>query len=169
MATRSMTYAIVFWSRKRKRCLSNYITMGKFLKPGKIVILLQGRFAGKKAVIIQSQDNGTNKHSYGHCVVAGVEKYPRKVKKGMSKRKIALRSALTPFVKVANYNHIMPTRYTLDIEAVKGDVDIAAFSSPGANAERPEARKNSRAVIKKEFQQRYNAGKNRWFFSPLRF
>ncbi|KAI0563166.1 60S ribosomal protein L27 [Gracilaria domingensis] len=61
----------------------------------------------------------------------------------------------------------MPTRYTLDIETVKGDIDIAAFSSPGANADRPEARKESRAVIKKEFQQRYNAGKNRCGCLPL--
>lgn len=140
------------------------------LKPGKIVIVLQGRYAGKKAVILQNQDNGTNKHSYGHCVVAGIEKYPRKVKKSMTKRKIALRSDITPFVKVVNYNHIMPTRYTLDVsEKVKGSVDLAAFSSPGANADRPEAREKSRSVIKREFQQRYNAGKNRWFFAALRF
>lgn len=132
--------------------------------------MLQGRYAGKKAVILQSQDSGTNKHAYGHCVVAGVEKYPRRVKKSMTKRKIALRSQITPFVKVVNYNHIMPTRYTLDLaDSIKSGVDVAAFSSPGANAERPEARKGSRDVIKKEFQQRYNAGKNRWFFTPLRF
>lgn len=91
------------------------------------------------------------------------------MKKGLSKKKIALRSNLTPFIKVANYNHIMPTRYTLDIDAVKGKVDVAAFSSPGANADRPEARKESRVAIKTEFQQRYNAGKNKWFFTPLRF
>lgn len=140
------------------------------LKAGKIVIILQGRYAGKKAVILQSHDNGTNKHAYGHCVVAGIEKYPRKVKKSMTKKKIAMRSELTPFVKVVNYNHIMPTRYTLDIgDALKSFVDVAAFSSPGANAERPEARKESRAAVKKEFQQRYNAGKNKWFFTPLRF
>lgn len=140
------------------------------MKAGKIVILLQGRYAGKKAVILQNQDSGTSKHQYGHCVVAGIEKYPRKVKKSMNKRKIALRSQLSPFIKVVNYNHIMPTRYTLDIgDSVKSAVDIAAFSSPGANAERPEARKESRTVVKDEFQQRYNAGKNKWFFTPLRF
>lgn len=64
----------------------------------------------------------------------------------------------------------MPTRYTLDLaDPVKSGVDIAAFSSPGANEERPEAREKSRTIIKKEFQQRYNAGKNRWFFTALRF
>lgn len=134
------------------------------------MILLQGRYAGKKAVILQNHDNGTNKHSYGHAVVAGIEKYPRKVKKSMTKKKIALRSEITPFVKVVNFNHLMPTRYTLDLgDSMKSAVDVAAFSSPGANAERPEARDESRKVVKKEFQERYNAGKNRWFFTPLRF
>lgn len=88
----------------------------------------------------------------------------------MTKRRVALRSELYPFIKVVNYNHIMPTRYTLDLaDTIKSGVDTAAFASPGANAERPEARMKSRNVIKKEFQQRYNAGKNRWFFTPLRF
>lgn len=144
--------------------------MGKILKQGKIVIILQGRYAGKKAVIVQNQDSGTNKHSYGHCVVAGIEQYPRRVKKSMTKRKIALRSQITPFIKVVNYNHLMPTRYTLDLsDKVKSGIDMAAFSSPGANTERPEARVKSRQVIKTEFQQRYNAGKNRWFFTALKF
>lgn len=140
------------------------------MKPGKIVIVLQGRYAGKKAVILQSQDSGTNKHAYGHCVVAGIKKYPRRVTRAMTKRKIAKRSELSPFIKVINYNHVMPTRYTLDLaDTVKSGIDLAAFSSPGANAERPEARSNSRTIVKKEFQQRYNAGKNRWFFTALRF
>lgn len=140
------------------------------LKPGKVVILLQGRYAGKKAVILQTQDNGTNRHAYGHCVVAGIEKYPRRVKKSMNKKKIALRSELSCFVKVVNYNHLMPTRYTFDIgEKAKTSVDIAAFSSPGANADRPEARKESRAIVKKELQERYYAGKSKWFYTPLRF
>lgn len=64
----------------------------------------------------------------------------------------------------------MPTRYALDLgETVKKSVDVAAFSSPGANAERPEARKGSRTALKKELQKRYFAGKNKWFFTPLRF
>lgn len=163
-------------SRYRLQSLTSFSYQTSFtvhcdsLKPGKIIILLQGRHAGKKAVILQSQDTGTSKHSYGHCVVAGIEKYPRRVKKSMTKKKIALRSELTPFIKVVNYNHLMPTRYTLDLgDTVKGKLDIPAFTSPGANAERPEARKEGRTVVKGDFQQRYNAGKNKWFFTPLRF
>lgn len=133
------------------------------------MILLHGRFAGSKAVILQNQDSGTNKHAYGHCIVAGIDKAPRKVTKRMDLKKIAKRSQISVFVKVVNYNHLMPTRYTLDVEGVKSDVDISAFTNPNTSAEKPEARTASRKAVAKEFQTRYNAGKNKWFFTPLRY
>ena len=139
------------------------------LKPGKIVILLHGRFAGRKAVILSNQDGGTSKHSYGHCIVAGVDKSPRKVTKKMKPKKIAKRTKIATFVKVVNYNHLMPTRYTLDVESIKPKVDMEAFSNPVAASEKPEARTESRTAVAKEFQNRFNAGKNKWFFTPLRF
>lgn len=46
-----------------------------------------------------------------HFPVAGIERYPRKVTKSMGKKKIAKRSKVKPFVKVVNFNHVMPTRY----------------------------------------------------------
>lgn len=171
MLTIAFLFAAYFSCIPRTPCAFVYLAQClRSLKPAKIVILLQGKYAGKKAIILQNHDNGTNKHSYGHCVVAGIEKYPRRVKKSMSKNKIALRSDMSVFVKVVNYNHLMPTRYTLDLgDTVKSGIDMAAFSSPGANAERPEARKEGRELVKKELVQRYHAGKNQWFFTPLRF
>ena len=80
------------------------------LKPGKVVIVLQGRFAGRKAVIVKNNDEGNEQRNYPHAVVAGIERYPLKVTKRMTKRKIARRSRIKPFVKALNYNHIMPTR-----------------------------------------------------------
>ena len=41
------------------------------LKDGKIVVLLQGRYAGKKAVILKTMDDNTKERPYGHCVVVG--------------------------------------------------------------------------------------------------
>ncbi|KAF9596341.1 hypothetical protein IFM89_008867 [Coptis chinensis] len=54
------------------------LKMAKFLKPNKVVIVLQGRYAGRKAVIIKSYDDGTRDRPYGHCLVAGISKYPKK-------------------------------------------------------------------------------------------
>ena len=52
----------------------------KFLKAGKVVLLLQGRMAGKKAVIVKNYDEGTSSRPYGHALVCGLATYPRKVR-----------------------------------------------------------------------------------------
>eukprot|EP01094_Clydonella_sp_ATCC50884_P010552 TRINITY_DN2022_c0_g1_i2.p1 TRINITY_DN2022_c0_g1~~TRINITY_DN2022_c0_g1_i2.p1 ORF type:complete len:115 (-),score=30.19 TRINITY_DN2022_c0_g1_i2:290-634(-) len=84
--------------------------MVKFMKSGKVVIVLQGKYAGRKAVVVRNYDDGTETRKYGHAVIAGIDKYPRKVTRSMSKKKIARRSKIKPFVKTMNYNHLMPTR-----------------------------------------------------------
>eukprot|EP00170_Pyropia_yezoensis_P001542 contig_6721_g1546 len=138
-------------------------TMGKFLKPGKVVIVLGGRFAGKKAVIVQNVDQGSNNRRFGHALIAGIDRYPLKVTKSMSKRVLARRSRIKPFVKAVNYNHLMPTRYALDLgEGVKTAVPMDAGSNPTA-------RSKARKEVAKLLQERFNSGKNKWFFSKLRF
>ena len=44
---------------------------------------------------------GTQDRAYGHALVAGIERYPRKVTKAMGKKKLTKRSRVKPFVKVA--------------------------------------------------------------------
>jgi large subunit ribosomal protein L27e len=46
--------------------------MGKFIKPGKVVILLAGRYAGKKAIVVKTFDDGTKDHEFSHALVAGI-------------------------------------------------------------------------------------------------
>merc|ERR1719370_90512 len=82
------------------------VVMGKIMKGGKVVLLLSGRYAGRKAV---------SDKPFSHALVAGIDRYPRKVTKKMSKKKIQKRSKVKPFLKVINYNHVMPTRYSVDI------------------------------------------------------
>jgi len=57
--------------------------MVKFLKANKVVVLLQGRYAGRKAVIVKNFDDGTKERPYGHAIVCGIAKYPRKVRVGV--------------------------------------------------------------------------------------
>ena len=62
-------------------------------------------------------DDGVKKgRKFPHCLIAGIEKAPRKVTKRMGKKRIAMRSRIRPFVKFVNYAHIMPTRYVLGAE-----------------------------------------------------
>ncbi|KAF8934760.1 hypothetical protein BGZ52_003171 [Haplosporangium bisporale] len=172
----------------------------KFMKSGKVAVILNGRYAGKKAwqdsggqsktkkdlyskcTINNSASAeqhtwsvadrgpsrtyqnpcGTKERGYGHAIVAGVERYPLKITKNMGKKRVAKRSKVKPFIKVINYNHLMPTRYGLELETLKSVVTLDSFKEP---SQREEAKK----AIKKLFEERYNSGKNKWFFSKLRF
>merc|ERR1712096_318412 len=114
------------------------IKMGKFLKTGKVVLLLHGRFAGKKAVIVQNSDNGTKERSYGHALVAGIDKYPLKIRRSMSKKRQAFRSRVRPFIKIVNHNHIMPTRYAMELPTeIKSKVSTSEQSK----------RENSKKIV----------------------
>lgn len=64
------------------------------------MLVLGGRFAGRKAIIVKNYDEGTSEKPYGHALVAGVDRYPRKVTNKMSKKKVAKRSKIKAFVKV---------------------------------------------------------------------
>lgn len=39
--------------------------MGKFIKAGRVVICLQGRYAGKKAVVVKTFDEGSKTRAFG--------------------------------------------------------------------------------------------------------
>merc|ERR1711862_106252 len=103
--------------------------MGKFMKQGKVVLVLGGRYAGRKAVIIKPYDEG---------------------------------SAVKPFIRVLNYNHLMPTRHSLDVALNKEAVNKEAFKDPAL-------KRKARHEAKMKFEERYKSGKNKWFFQKLRF
>lgn len=92
--------------------------------------------------------------------MAGIERYPSKITRRMSKTRQEKRSKIKPFVKVVNYNHLMPTRYTLELEGLKGALTSDTFKEV---SQREEAKK----TVKKTLEERYTSGKNRWFFTPL--
>ncbi|XP_075814553.1 large ribosomal subunit protein eL27-like [Microtus pennsylvanicus] len=111
--------------------------MGKFMKPGKVVLVLAGRYSGCKAVIV-------------------------KVTAAMGKKKVAKRSKIKSFVKVYNYNHLMPTRYSVDIPLDKTVVNKDVFRDPALKCK-------GRWEAKVKYEERYKTGKNKWFFQKLRF
>lgn len=80
----------------------------------------------------------------------------------MSKKRTSKRSKVKPFIKVVNLNHIMPTRYTLELEPLKNCISQDTFKEPTQ-------RENAKKVIKKALEERYASGKNRWFFQQLRY
>ncbi len=111
-------------------------------------------------MIIQPQDTGSKSHPYPHALVAGIERYPSQITRRMSKTRQAKRSKVKPFIKVINYNHLMPTRYTLELEGLKGVVTADTFKEVSQ-------REDAKKTVKKALEERYTSGKNRWFFTPL--
>jgi large subunit ribosomal protein L27e len=80
----------------------------------------------------------------------------------MGKKRVEKRSKVKPFIKMVNYNHIMPTRYTLELDGLKSVISNDTFKEV---SQREDAKKQ----VKKALEERYQSGKNRWFFTPLRF
>ncbi|KAE8792708.1 60S ribosomal protein L27-3 [Hordeum vulgare] len=136
--------------------------MMKFLKLGKAVILLQGRYTGKKAVIVRVFEEVTRDRPYGHCLVAGQAKYPKKVIPKDSAKKAAKKSRSKVFLKLLNITHLMPTRYTLDID--RKEVVSGAPDSLTTKGKKLTAAKSAKAKL----EERFKTGKNRWFFTKLR-
>ena len=87
--------------------------MVKCLKAGKVVVILNGKYAGKKAVIVKVNETATDKHKFPHAIVCGVEKAPRKVTRAMDEKKINKKTQMKVFTKVINLQHFMPTRFAI--------------------------------------------------------
>uniref|UniRef100_A0A0M3K1E5 60S ribosomal protein L27 n=1 Tax=Anisakis simplex TaxID=6269 RepID=A0A0M3K1E5_ANISI len=138
------------------------LKMGKIMKTGKVVLVLGGRFAGRKAIIVKAYDDGSADRAYGHALIAGIDKYPKSVTKRLGKKKLTARSKLRPFVGIAGYSNLLPTRYSVDIPLDKSSINKDVLKEPGK-------KRKARLEVKSKFEERYKTGKNKWFFTKLRF
>merc|ERR1711935_754092 len=123
--------------------------MVKFLKDGKIVVLLQGR-----------------------CVVVGVAKTPLPITRAMCKptpkmkKLVKKRSTVKPFVKMVNFTHLMPTRYSVEssmCKQLKSTLTADTFSEVGV---KKKFLKAAQQVFEAKYQE-HEGGK--WLFEKLRF
>ncbi len=103
--------------------------MVKFYKPGKVVVVLNGRYAGHKGIIVKSNYESVRDRKYSHCLVVGLSKGPRKAtKKNLAKIKDQIKKleaskdsnervntlkSFGVFIKTYNMSHLLATRYTV--------------------------------------------------------
>jgi len=139
---------------------------------GKVVIVLQGRHAGKKAVVVKTFDDGNSERRFSHCLIAGLARNPRKVTKSMSKEKVEKRTKqMKPFVKYVNVRHVFPTRYVVDLDLKKA-VDEADVVDPDRKVD---VKKNLKKIFydrymnQKEVTSEKKAQGSSYFFQKLRF
>ncbi|XP_051058031.1 60S ribosomal protein L27-like [Phodopus roborovskii] len=127
--------------------------MGKFMKPGKVVLVLDRSYSGRKAVIMKNINDGTYSPS-SHALVAGIDHYSPKETAATGKKIIAKLPKIKSFWKVYNYNHLMPTRYSVNIPLDKTVVNKDVFRDPALKCE-------ARKEAKVKFEKRYKTGKNK--------
>merc|ERR1719422_1008619 len=104
---------------------------------------------GKKAIVVKTFDDGSKARPFSHCLVAGVQRPPRKVHKKMSKKKITRRTNIKPFLRYLNYNHMMPTRYQVPAEL--GAQSMATDQQMETPDGRTEAKKLVRSMLQEKF------------------
>ena len=138
------------------------VEMGEFMKPRMVVFVLSGRYSVHKAVTVKNIDDGTSDRPYSQALVAGIDHCPCKVTAAVGKKKIAKRSKIKSSVKICNYNHLMPTRYSVDILLDKTVVNKDIFRDPALKCK-------ARQEDKVKFEERCKTGKNKWFFQKLQF
>ncbi|KAF8374303.1 hypothetical protein PRIPAC_80732 [Pristionchus pacificus] len=107
-----------------------------FMPPGRIV-LVRGKYAGRKALVVESYDGGASDRSYAHALVIGIDRHPRKATKSMGKKKQTERNKLKPFIKTS--------------------VNKEALNEP---------KKKKRALheVKARLEEKHKTGKDKWFF-----
>ena len=142
--------------------------MGGFMKSGRICILTSGRFAGKKGIIVSQHDSRANR-AFPHALVAGIERYPKRVSRRMGQKRIARKSHIKPFIKAVNLAHLLPTRYVVKDFQLEGVNDEVLKDKE----KKIEAKKTLRKIFEKKYLAPSTAedkGENtKFFFKKLRF
>ena len=101
--------------------------MGKFYNQGNVVVVLNGRYAGRKGIIVKSNYESVRDRKYPHCMVVGLSKGPRKpTKRNLAKLQEKIKKLETSkddndrlntlktfgvFIKTYNMTHLLATRY----------------------------------------------------------
>ena len=140
---------------------------GKSLvQPGRFVILLNGRHAGKKAIVVAVYPETTESRNYPHCVVLGIEKSPRRLSKDMPQEALVKRTQIKCFLKTVNFNHILLTRHVLKDDDLFNKVKPDALVSSMQDAAEKKAQLDTASKV---LRQKFLNNRLSWLFKPLRF
>lgn len=136
------------------------------IQAGRFVILLNGRHAGMKALVLASYPEPTQDRKYPHAIVLGIEKSPKKLTKDMPQKTLVKRTQIKCFIKTVNFNHILLTRHVVKDDDFwkKVNVDQVVKSMQDSQQKKAELE-----AVTKVLRQKYLNGKMSWLFKPLKF
>jgi large subunit ribosomal protein L27e len=133
---------------------------------GRFVILLNGRHAGKKAVVLSASLEPTEARKYPHALVLGIEKYPKKLTKDLPQEALVKRTQVRCFVKMVNFNHFLLTRHLLKDDDFWNKVKVPSIlEALGDTTQKKQVIDQLSGILR----QKYLNGKHAWFFKPLQF
>jgi large subunit ribosomal protein L27e len=136
------------------------------VSPGRFVIILNGRHAGKKALVLTAYKQPTEDRKYPHAVVLGIEKPPKKLTQDMPQEALVKRTQIKCFVKTVNFNHVLLTRHVLKDDDFWSKVKVDAIVTALAD---PAEKKSVIEGVANVLRQKYLNNKFPWFFKPLQF
>jgi len=90
--------------------------MVNIYKTGRVVIVLSGKYAGKKAFVLKNSN--IESLCEKKIIILGIKKEMKKIKYNMSKRKIISNLRFKTFIKTINIKHVFPTRYVIETDDV---------------------------------------------------
>lgn len=131
--------------------LSTPLLVMSLFKTGVICLVLQGRYAGRKAVVVEASEN--------LVTVVGMKTYP-KPKTAGTKAKEGETSFET-FIKQYHARHLMPTRYTF-----KNNLNAVVNNK---NIKEANLKKKAVAESQKQLADAYNKDGSQWLFRKLNF
>lgn len=123
-------------------------------KPNMIVVITNGRLAGKKAVVVKEVDDST-------VVVAGINRIPSPTENYMQSWEKRKNEKFLTFIKKINVNHIIATRY-------KADVGLSSLEIDGSLADL-KAKQVANEAANKILKSAYESKKAKWLFTSLKF
>ena len=139
--------------------------MSALVAPGRFALVLNGRHAGKKVVVLTSYA-ATEDRKYPHCVVLGIEKCPKKITKDMTQEQLTKKTQVKCFVKIMNCNHLLLTRHMLKDDDLLQKIKVEDVVKSMADAAE---KKVVLEAATKVLRQKYLNNRLTWLFKPLQF
>lgn len=136
------------------------------VQPGRFVILLNGRHAGMKAIVLAAYPEPTEARKYPHAIVLGIEKLPRKLTKNMPQETLVKRTQIKCFIKTVNFNHLLLTRHVMKDEDFWKKVSVDQLVKSMEDSQQKKAELDATTKV---LRQKYLNGKMSWLFKPLKF
>jgi large subunit ribosomal protein L27e len=149
-----------------------YETNFSSFKIGRIILILNGRHAGKKGIIVENRIQSKTL-SFNSVIVLAIKSFPKKINRKKNEKSTKRKSSIKIFFKALNKNHILPTRYFVDLneeqQSLIANMTLNLFKLKSDDESSIVLPEELKWKVENIFIDKYFSGKNKWFFKKLNF